>query len=683
MTAHERKHSPEPEDGTEFVDELQPGTPLMSGQYVIRDFLNAGGFGITYLATDSLDRTVVIKECFPGTFCRRSNVSVQPRSRAHLNELRSIVRLFANEAHSLARVGHKNIVGVHHVFEENNTAYMALDFVNGRDLLDIIEDPETNLTPAQIRTFLEKMLDAIGFVHREGMLHRDISPDNIIIRQDGEPVLIDFGAAREQATKASRVLSALRVVKDGYSPQEFYISGSEQSPSCDLYSLAASFYHVITGGLPPDSQKRLQAFASSEPDPYVPLGQRTDAFDAVFCAALDKAMSVLPKERMQSAEEWLAAMRGEALETVGSEPEAPRAVVPVRPVLRAAGAERPVADEKAQEPTTREVVKPAGSGTFRILVGSTALVAIAAGAFFLSSMQNSQDVARSVPEPATITAATSPEAVATPVVTPAPATAATSTPEPTVVPNPKAAAEPETETATATATATGTATTRSAPVIRTEPLGIELKPFSARPATVATVRPIPTPAPVPRTEATDAFVSRPVLPFSADPADPARIGTVTDDAPTWAAPGLRIVTSGGEDVASLDEAVDRAAQSLASDDSEIELVLGVSPDAESTPVEHRLTVPVAHELTLANGLGFRTGLEDGVWVTRVTATADGVALAEGDVVAADMRDNTLIDGPDTLMRVIGRAMGGGESSITFAVRRGNTLYVETFQLTAM
>ena len=128
-----------PDDKDNFVDELKPGTKLMHGQYVIESFLNAGGFGITYLARDSLDRKVVIKECFPGAFCRRSRAVVQARSRAHQNELKSIVRLFVQEARSLAKLDHPNIVGVHQVFEDNDTAYMALDFVSGRDMLDIIE----------------------------------------------------------------------------------------------------------------------------------------------------------------------------------------------------------------------------------------------------------------------------------------------------------------------------------------------------------------------------------------------------------------------------------------------------------------------------------------------------------------------------------------------------------------
>lgn len=297
----------------EFVDELKPATKLMHGQYTIEGFLAAGGFGITYLARDSLNRRVVIKECFPGSLCRRHNHSVTPRSRAHQAEVKSIVRLFSQEAMNLAKANHPNIVGVHQVFEENNTAYMALDYVQGRDLLEILEDDPESLKPELVEGYLLKVLDAIGHIHKMGMLHRDISPDNIIISETGEPILIDFGAAREsQNEKVTRMLSALRVVKDGYSPQEFYIAGSDQPPSCDLYSLAASFYHIIAGELPPDSQWRLSARAAGDPDPYVSIGEKTDGYSKSFVTALDKAMSILPRERMQSAEEWIAHMTNAA-----------------------------------------------------------------------------------------------------------------------------------------------------------------------------------------------------------------------------------------------------------------------------------------------------------------------------------------------------------------------------------
>lgn len=299
----------------DFVDELKPGTQLMHGQYTIKSFLNAGGFGITYLAKDSLDRKIVIKECFPGSFCRRSRSIVQARSRAHQNELKSMVRLFVQEAKSLAKLSHPNIVGVHQVFEDNDTAYMALDFVEGRDMLDTLEDPTVETSPEKIKSMLIDLLGAVGFIHNQDILHRDIAPDNILIEPSGRPVLIDFGAAREEATKKSRVLSALSVVKDGYSPQEFYIAGSNQNASSDLYALGASFYHFIKGEVPPNSQARLAAIASGDKDPYVPLNGATEGYDANFLSAIDKSLEVLPRNRVQSAQEWLDMIAGKHLPT--------------------------------------------------------------------------------------------------------------------------------------------------------------------------------------------------------------------------------------------------------------------------------------------------------------------------------------------------------------------------------
>lgn len=289
----------------DFTDELRAGTTLLQGQYVIEGFLNSGGFGMTYLAKDSLDRTVVIKECFPASVCTRNDRSVRARSRAHQKDFRSIVRLFLREARQLAKLDHPNIVGVHQVFEDNDTAYMALDFIDGLDLLDIIEEGSHQFSAEQLRLMLLKLLDAIGFMHDQNILHRDISPDNILLDQSGNPVLIDFGAAREKASKASRALSALLVVKDGYSPQEFYVAGSEQGPYSDLYALAATMYHLMVGEAPPNSQTRLAAIAENRPDPYQSILRQVSGYEPSFLATIDKALNIFPKDRFQSAREWI------------------------------------------------------------------------------------------------------------------------------------------------------------------------------------------------------------------------------------------------------------------------------------------------------------------------------------------------------------------------------------------
>ncbi len=292
-------------DPDAFADDLKPGTELLGGHYTIIGFLNSGGFGITYLAKDSLNRTVVIKECFPNALCRRSTSLVRARSRKHQDDFRGFVESFVAEAKSLARLVHPNIVGVHQVFEDNDTAYMAIDFIDGRDLHDILDSTDQAFTPDQTVAMLKKMLSAVEFIHQAGILHRDISPDNILVDKTGNPILIDFGAASEQVMRATRVLTGRRVIKEGYSPQEFYLTGAEQGPCSDLYSLGATFYHVITGKAPPESQRRLARVAEGEPDPYQPLAGRFAGYPAGFLEAIDKAVRVMPRDRIQSAGDWL------------------------------------------------------------------------------------------------------------------------------------------------------------------------------------------------------------------------------------------------------------------------------------------------------------------------------------------------------------------------------------------
>jgi hypothetical protein len=199
---------------------------------------------------------------------------------------------------------------VRDVFEENGTAYMALDYVDGRDMLDVIERETWRLDPDTVRDISLKLLDAIGHVHARGMLHRDISPDNVLLTAEDQPILIDFGAARDTARRKSRLLSAMHVVKDGYSPQEFYLQGGQQSPASDLYSLAASLYHAITGDPPVTSHRRLAAIAEREPDPYLPLACVAEGYDRRFLDMIDRALAVFARDRVQSAAEWLAGIAG-------------------------------------------------------------------------------------------------------------------------------------------------------------------------------------------------------------------------------------------------------------------------------------------------------------------------------------------------------------------------------------
>lgn len=287
------------------VDDLPVGTELMRGQYTIASYLNSGGFGITYCAHDSLGRTVVIKECFPAIMCRRDGTKIAPLKPAYVVELSRLIEQFVSEAHALAALRHKNILHVHQVFEENDTAYMAIDFIDGPDLLDVIENTPERLTTEEVIRLTRRTLNAIKYVHDKNILHRDISPDNILIDEAGEPVLIDFGSARRAQNVPGRVFSKVKFVKDGYSPQEFYIEGAEQGPWSDLYSFAATLYHAISGAAPVDAQHRMSAVAQDKPDPYVPLAGRFGEYPEGFLEAIDHALAIMPADRIQTADEWL------------------------------------------------------------------------------------------------------------------------------------------------------------------------------------------------------------------------------------------------------------------------------------------------------------------------------------------------------------------------------------------
>lgn len=298
-----------PNEGSEA---LPNGTALLGDQFTIDRPLGNGGFGITYLARDNyLDRNVVIKECYPEVFCLRHSRKVLVRSSQHHDKYRTIVEMFMREARSIAKMRHPNIVGVHRIFEDNETAYMVLDLIQGRDLLGIINDKREPLAPHQVKEILIKLLDAVDLVHKRDLLHRDISPDNILLDKWGSPVLIDFGAAREEASRETRAISSVLVVKDGYSPQEFYFAGGKQGPSSDLYALGATFYHLISGAAPPNSQTRMAEFAANNPDPCEPLAGRFPEYDNDILESIDKAMQVLPKARIQSAREWLNVINAE------------------------------------------------------------------------------------------------------------------------------------------------------------------------------------------------------------------------------------------------------------------------------------------------------------------------------------------------------------------------------------
>jgi hypothetical protein len=328
------------------VDALLPGTWLFHDQYRITRFLNAGGFGITYLAKDRLNRDVVLKECFVGAFCCRSQTRVRPRSEAGKAQLDKVMRGFLNEAHTLAALSHPNIVRIHQVFEDNDTAYMALDYIKGHDLQEIVDDRKARLSPELIVAITRKLVSALDHIHRLRLLHCDVSPDNICLTEAGEPVLIDFGAARKSAVGGATQYTGFSLVKDGYSPYELYSTGGTSGPWSDIYALGATVYHAISGAAPADCQNRLSALVERRPDPVRPLSGRFAGYPAGFLESIDRAMSVKPAARFQSAEDWVHAMTPPKSTNDRSIVLVRRATAPVASVVPVA----PVAPVRPQRP---------------------------------------------------------------------------------------------------------------------------------------------------------------------------------------------------------------------------------------------------------------------------------------------------------------------------------------------
>jgi serine/threonine protein kinase len=335
---------------TDCIDELLPGTVLLQGQYRISRFLNSGGFGITYIGRDSLHRDVVLKECFVEAFCSRDHGAVRPRSDLARPHLQRAIASFRDEAKILATMSHPNIVRIHQLFEENGTSYMALDYVTGHDLVEIVDEKKAILTPAQIVRMAERLISALSHIHDRQHVHCDVSPDNICVSPAGEPVLIDFGAARRIVDGVAQRHAGFSLVKDGYSPPELYQTKGTVTPQSDIYALGASLYYAITGKAPVDGETRLRALIADRPDPVITLAGVIPGYPPGFLATIDKAMSVEPSARHASAKAWLRAMATPPVAAARTE----------RPPLYAAAAVAPATRERNVVLLRRPSVTPEG-----------------------------------------------------------------------------------------------------------------------------------------------------------------------------------------------------------------------------------------------------------------------------------------------------------------------------------
>jgi len=305
---------------------LPLGTKLFGGKYSVGKVLGQGGFGITYMGADTiLSRPVAIKELFPEG-CQRNGTTVQP-TRIPPSDFSSMKQRFLDEARLLASLNHPGIVKVYDFFEENNTAYMVMEYLRGKSLAKLVEERGGALSEQEAVGYILKVCEALDVVHKAGYLHRDIKPENIIVCGDGRVVLVDFGAARSfMAGKTGRMTV---ILTPGFAPLEQYAEQAKRGAYTDIYALGATLYYLLTGQVPVSAADR---FSGVELRGVREINGRVSR---QVEEAVMKAMAMRVEERPQSVGEFVRLLTSPSVSVVAT-PQVSVPSVPQVSVERAA-----------------------------------------------------------------------------------------------------------------------------------------------------------------------------------------------------------------------------------------------------------------------------------------------------------------------------------------------------------
>ncbi|MEO5844822.1 MAG: protein kinase [Caldimonas sp.] len=295
-----------PASGTDH-DALPAGTRF--GEFEILRVLGVGGFGIVYLARDhSLEREVALKEYMPASLAARgAGAQITVRSSSFAETYAIGLRSFINEARLLARFDHPSLVKVYRFWEDNATAYMVMPFLQGVTLRDARRGMAHAPDEAWIRSVLNPILSALELLHREGVYHRDIAPDNILLPRDGPPVLLDFGAARRVISDRTQSLTA--ILKPSYAPIEQYAEMTQlrQGPWTDIYALGAVVHYLCFGVPPaPATARAVQDDGDAIESRIVP------GVSPRFLEAMSWMLAIRPNQRPQSGDQLRAVLDGRA-----------------------------------------------------------------------------------------------------------------------------------------------------------------------------------------------------------------------------------------------------------------------------------------------------------------------------------------------------------------------------------
>lgn len=377
---------------SEFPDALPIGTRL--GDFTVTRVIGLGGFGIVYMAHDhALERTVAIKEYLPVTIAGRTSAqTVLVRSTHQQDTYTSGLQSFMREARLQARFSHPALLEVYRVWEQNGTAYMAMRYYPGNSLRDLRLDADSTrmFDESSLQRIMSPVFDALEELHSQNVLHRDVSPDNILMTPSGAPVLLDFGSARTVIAGDEQSLTT--VLKPGYAPLEQYADDGtmEQGPWTDVYGLGAVLHYLAIGSAPPQAVTRL-------------LGGTLRAFEDVaasrysqaFVSAVTAALAVKTQDRLQNvaafreALGWGNEQASEAATTVLTPPT----LVSANDTSHSEAAspssirQQPLLPVAQTEPSQPSAQRP---GPRLLLIGSLLAMALGGVAYFVSTRPASQ-----------------------------------------------------------------------------------------------------------------------------------------------------------------------------------------------------------------------------------------------------------------------------------------------------
>ncbi|MGL5958879.1 MAG: serine/threonine protein kinase, partial [Phocaeicola sp.] len=242
--------------------DLHTGTLLQGGRYKIEKRLGQDSFGITYLAIQlDLNRQVCIKEFFMQEYCNRSSDGLHVMIGIEINR-ELIIRCrqkFMQEARAITQLNHTNIIRIYDTFEENDTAYYAMEYIDGCSLLEIV-NRDGALPESLALRYIGEVASALQAIHGQQINHLNIKPSNILLHREGHVVLIDFGLTKSYDVGSSQTSTTPVEISMGYTPLEQYKVGgvSSFSPATDVYSLGATFYKLVTGLTPPDANEVME-----------------------------------------------------------------------------------------------------------------------------------------------------------------------------------------------------------------------------------------------------------------------------------------------------------------------------------------------------------------------------------------------------------------------------------------